>query len=745
MRGLRHWQTFLRKLLRQTPGRRKSRGQSLVELALFLPILLILLSGLVEFGFGLNRYVNVVEATREGARSGVDGDPALRDLIFSGGAAVSNTDCDTSRDYYSQIACRVERAAQPVTLDPAQDDIIITVVRTYRDPRCEPEATQTPPPVGDCSSNILPDPHGLWPVIATPKPGDTPLPGAGTWSGGPGRITKLGQWIRYGNWESEFDRAELQAYIDNNPQPLSAGILVVETFYYYELVLKLPWITPFVGLTAGGEPAILFRTYTVVPLPAGEPRATPTNTPTPTPTPTFTPTPPPLNCVGNGVYRELYYGIPGSGVTDVLTGTNNFTNAPHANVLQTIFESPTNITDTYGSRYRALLCAPVNGDYTFWIAADNGAELRFDTASRTLNPGTFNWTLAAGSGTRIAYVPDGSATGFNNFTTFPEQSGTLTGLQQGWYYIEVLHKEELIDDHVSIQWDPPHTGAQIIPQANLYSVPVGLLPSTATPTPTPTFTPVPPTPTNPCVANVVDVTRSRVIVNSSPQWSDNQSNLLVEAQLLDNCGAAIDDSVFGSWRTVSLTSSRTVSDTIVFNTRVNNIYYFDVRSAFVGASTFTASTDQDGPGPLGVVSFPVAPSTNTGQFVCVAGAQDVSINPNTLQILYTNPNSPVLNRRLVTLSVTSNSGLQVNSVSFGNASNVIWNAGPRALPLTLTNSDWTSVNRSILSGLGRPLQINFNAPITPGSGSWTYTVTAAWDNGTGSSLCTSLPVTVTLP
>ena len=56
-------------------GRKKSRGQSLVELALFLPILLIMLSGLVEFGFGLNQYINIVEATREGARFGVDGDP----------------------------------------------------------------------------------------------------------------------------------------------------------------------------------------------------------------------------------------------------------------------------------------------------------------------------------------------------------------------------------------------------------------------------------------------------------------------------------------------------------------------------------------------------------------------------------------------------------------------------------------------------------------------------------------------
>ena len=55
----------------RTPAPAPRRGQSLVEMALVLPFLLVLLSSMAEFGFAFNRYVNVVEAVREGARFGV--------------------------------------------------------------------------------------------------------------------------------------------------------------------------------------------------------------------------------------------------------------------------------------------------------------------------------------------------------------------------------------------------------------------------------------------------------------------------------------------------------------------------------------------------------------------------------------------------------------------------------------------------------------------------------------------------
>lgn len=57
-------------------GRGSQRGQSLMEMALVLPIFLILLLGIIDFGMGLRAYVTLTNATREGARFAAVGNPA---------------------------------------------------------------------------------------------------------------------------------------------------------------------------------------------------------------------------------------------------------------------------------------------------------------------------------------------------------------------------------------------------------------------------------------------------------------------------------------------------------------------------------------------------------------------------------------------------------------------------------------------------------------------------------------------
>jgi hypothetical protein len=47
---------------------RGNRGQSLVELALTLPLLLLMFAGLIEIGAALRNYLVVVNANREGTR-----------------------------------------------------------------------------------------------------------------------------------------------------------------------------------------------------------------------------------------------------------------------------------------------------------------------------------------------------------------------------------------------------------------------------------------------------------------------------------------------------------------------------------------------------------------------------------------------------------------------------------------------------------------------------------------------------
>jgi len=79
---------------------RKNKGQSLVETALMLPVILLLLTGIIDFGLLFNNYLIVSNASREGARAAVTG----------------STD--------AQIDTVVDNAA--VSLDPANLTVTIT-------------------------------------------------------------------------------------------------------------------------------------------------------------------------------------------------------------------------------------------------------------------------------------------------------------------------------------------------------------------------------------------------------------------------------------------------------------------------------------------------------------------------------------------------------------------------------------------------------------------------------------------
>ena len=49
-------------------GNRKERGQSLVEMALVFPILLLILASVVDAGRAIDAYITITNAVREGAR-----------------------------------------------------------------------------------------------------------------------------------------------------------------------------------------------------------------------------------------------------------------------------------------------------------------------------------------------------------------------------------------------------------------------------------------------------------------------------------------------------------------------------------------------------------------------------------------------------------------------------------------------------------------------------------------------------
>ena len=83
---------------------------------------------------------------------------------------------------------------------------------------------------------------------------------------------------------------------------------------------------------------------------------------------------------GSSVVQEIWTNVPGTNVADIPTGTPaNFTN-----VLGTL-EGVTNYGDNYGERVRGYFTAPVTGNYYFWIAGSDSAQLWISDDNNQVN------------------------------------------------------------------------------------------------------------------------------------------------------------------------------------------------------------------------------------------------------------------------------------------------------------------------------------------------------------------------
>lgn len=85
---------------------KKKEGQAMVELALILPVLLLLLFGCIEFGSIFGAYLMVNNLARDGARYGVVGhtDAQITALVFNNKAWLdeSKLEVDISPSYASR-------------------------------------------------------------------------------------------------------------------------------------------------------------------------------------------------------------------------------------------------------------------------------------------------------------------------------------------------------------------------------------------------------------------------------------------------------------------------------------------------------------------------------------------------------------------------------------------------------------------------------------------------------------------
>jgi len=185
---------------------KNEKGQSFVELSLVVVFLMIFVAGIVEFGFMLNNYLNLVDASRETVRRMANFDPFTIDLA----TGVKSVD----ENFYKETTRFAEEILAPVVLDSSLgDDIVVTFFS-----------------VGDGVYIRYPNNDG---------------------------------WPAYGNQVSKFSDTEIQSRLDSSAPP--TGVLLVEIFYNYPQVLKLPIFTIFVQ-----DPMPVY-VYSIMPLTAAEP------------------------------------------------------------------------------------------------------------------------------------------------------------------------------------------------------------------------------------------------------------------------------------------------------------------------------------------------------------------------------------------------------------------------------------------------------------------------------------------
>jgi len=147
--------------------------------------------------------------------------------------------------------------------------------------------------------------------------------------------------------------------------------------------------------------------------------------------------------ITGNILREAWRGIGNGGsVSDLVNHPAFKEDRPTERTLISQLEGPQEWADEYGSRIRGYVHPPTSGNYIFWVATDDQGELWLSTDEDPKNK------------RKIASVPEWTAP--REYTKHATQQSPPVELKAGRrYYIEVLHKEGIGGDHVSVKWKLP--------------------------------------------------------------------------------------------------------------------------------------------------------------------------------------------------------------------------------------------------------------------------------------------------
>ncbi len=247
--------------LRSINFKKKYRGQSFVELALVLPILLLLLLGVTEVAFYMGAYMDVLDLTRETARFASARDP----FALTGDLNCSTTD---ELNFFYDSACMISPPAGStncvlseycngfnpyISFNPDTDDVVISVFTI----------------TGTTVSDQWPSPNGRWALSNVNFVSDTDS--NYTADDSPNSLTDNFRKDCKGNVirsEPYFTEDEVESRLLNT-SPHEKGYVAVEVYYCYNQVFNIPLFSIFV------PNPIQIHAYTLMPLPGSIPTPTP--------------------------------------------------------------------------------------------------------------------------------------------------------------------------------------------------------------------------------------------------------------------------------------------------------------------------------------------------------------------------------------------------------------------------------------------------------------------------------------
>ena len=163
----------------------------------------------------------------------------------------------------------------------------------------------------------------------------------------------------------------------------------------------------------------------------------------------------PVDLNKNPVRLGASVALDGKTIAEII----RFPDRPSGSHYLTSFDGPVDVDDFYADRVRGFLYPPRTGEYTFWIASDNGSELWLSTDE---DPRHARKIATVDGRLPFAY------TAFHGWDQNPVQKSAQIHLEADKrYYIEALHVEVVGQDSLSVAWEGPGISRTVIDGAYL--------------------------------------------------------------------------------------------------------------------------------------------------------------------------------------------------------------------------------------------------------------------------------------